>query len=164
MGSRVCFIAIRCRTGRVCKRMRQWIDSPNNMGLWLLLPLADLGATFASACGAGVGWAEGAVPLQGLSRTFGTPRYCSLQMPPGTRSWREPRGGNHAGGSASVSQKHSSPSLERRGHVSILFWLSSYAAACRVERDMPVQMLPLHFVDWLLSSTPTLGRFGMFVS
>lgn len=78
----------------------------------------------------------GAVPAPGLSGTFGKPGYCSLPVPPGTQSWKGPKGGNRAGGSVSVSQKPSLPSREWSGHVSILLWLSSCAAAaCKVERD-----------------------------
>lgn len=52
-------------------------------------------------------------------------------MPLGTRSWRRPRGGNRAGGSAWVFQKRSCSSRPWRGHASVL-WLSfAAAAACR---------------------------------
>lgn len=65
-----------------------------------------------------------------LNRTCGKPGYRSLRMPLGTRSWRRPRGGNRAGGSAWVFQKRSCSSRPWRGHASVL-WLSFAAAACR---------------------------------
>lgn len=67
--------------------------------------------------------------------TFGRPRYCSPRTPPGTPSWRGPRGGNRGGGGASASRKPSCPAVRPSRRPPVPLWASSRAAACEGDRD-----------------------------
>lgn len=67
--------------------------------------------------------------------TFGRPRYCSPRTPPGTPSWRGPRGGNRGGGGASTCRKPSCPAVRPSRRPSVPLRASSRAAACEGQRD-----------------------------
>ena len=67
--------------------------------------------------------------------TFGRPRYCSPRTPPGTPSWRGPRGGNRGGGGASASRKPSCPAVRPSRRPPVPLRASSRAAACEGDRD-----------------------------